>query len=137
MSVRKHEVLGICAQPLQYWLVPILPSTVQGGPSSPRQRRISAAKEASVLFSPLVGAVYGKTGPVRLSWAIEREAVASGEAEPIDVRCEDSVVSVVCARSLFLAGDVRSCGVKVRLRGVREKGQRDQQAGRRLRIPGH
>jgi uncharacterized ParB-like nuclease family protein len=89
------------------------------------------------LFSPLVEAVYGKTGPVRVSWAIEREAVALGEAEPIDVCCEDSLVSIVCARSLFLAVVVRSCGVKVRLRGVREKGQRAQQAGRRLRIPGH
>jgi len=68
---------------------------------------------------------------------MEREAVALGEAEPIDGRSEDSVVSIVCARSLFLAVGVRSCGVKVRLKGVREKGQRDQQAGRRLRIPGH
>jgi hypothetical protein len=68
---------------------------------------------------------------------MQREAVALGEAEPIDGRSEDSVVSIVCARSLFLAVGVRSCGVKVRLRDVREKGQRNQQAGRRLRIPGH
>lgn len=82
---------------------PILPSTVQGGPSSPRQRRIRAANEASVLFSPLVEAVYGKKGPVSVSWAVEREAVASGEAEPIDGCSEDSVVSILCARYLFLA----------------------------------
>ena len=50
---------------------------------------------------------------------MEREAVALGEAEPIDGRSEDSVVSIVCARSLFLAVGVRSCGVKVRLKGVR------------------
>lgn len=63
-----------------------------------------------------------------MSWAIEREAVALGEAEPIDGCSENSVVSIVCARSLFLAVGVRLCGVKVRSRKVREKGQRDQQA---------
>ena len=48
------------------------------------------------MFSPLVEAVYGNEGPVRVSWAIEKETVASGEAEPIDGRSEDSVVSIVC-----------------------------------------
>ena len=94
------KLSGNRAQPTQYWTGPVLPSTSHGGPSSPRQQRISAAKEASVLFSPLVKAIYGNTEPVRVSWAIEREAVVSGEAEPIDGGSEDSEMSMMYARYL-------------------------------------
>lgn len=37
------------------------------------------------MFSPLAEGMYGNTVPVKVGWAIEREAVVMEEAEPIDV----------------------------------------------------
>ena len=70
-----------------------------------------------------------------MSWAIERETVASGEAEPIDSRSEDSVVSIMHARYLLLAVGVRLRGVRVRLRKVRGEDSAISRQ-RRLRFPG-
>jgi hypothetical protein len=87
------------------------------------------------LFSPLARAVYGNTGPVRVSWAIEREAVASGEAEPIDDGSGDSEMSIVGARYLswlWMSVCVVVCVAFEGERKVAKKGQRSA-GGRRAR----
>jgi hypothetical protein len=84
ISMRKTRALRLSRTfnlGVQY---PNLPSTFQGGPSSPTWRT-SEAKEASVLFSPAVDVLYGNVEPTTVSWAAEkRRAVALGEAEPMN-----------------------------------------------------
>lgn len=85
---------------------------IHGGTPTPTCRTRDA-KEASVLFRPELSALYGKKEPTAVSWAIRREVVAAGEAEPIDGRVGILGMVRVEARFAVLAGIVRSGCVAV------------------------
>ena len=63
------------------------------------------------MFSPQVEAIYGNEGPGRESWTVDRETVDFGEAEPIESRSEDSVVSKVRCAGCMSQLLVFVCGV--------------------------
>ena len=78
---------------------------IHGGTPTPTCRT-SDANEASVLFSPGLSALYGNKEPTAVSWAVKKEAVVAGEAEPIDGRVRILGVMVVEARRAILAVEV-------------------------------
>jgi hypothetical protein len=80
---------------------------IHGGTPTPTCRTRDA-KEASVLFRPELSALYGKKEPTAVSWAVRKEAVAAGEAEPIDGRVRILGMVKVKARFAILAGVIRS-----------------------------